>query len=160
MSSRAPVRRTETAVVVVVGRVQAAAALLMHRAPGCRGRYARCQQGGHAHVDDAPQHGPFAFRPRQGENKDRSICALVATQIWVVRYSLEALYLKSQSSAICLPLGICFTLFGVVFVTPPSGPLSPIEATESTARNESTGRNRRDDARIEQLQDAGLEHQR
>ena len=50
MSSRAPVRRTETAVVVVAGRVQAAAALLVHRAPGCCGRYARCQEGGHAQL--------------------------------------------------------------------------------------------------------------
>ena len=65
MSSRAPVRRTETAVVVVVGRVQAAAALLVHRAPGCRGRYARCEQGGHAKLlTTQVPHAPFAFLGR------------------------------------------------------------------------------------------------
>ena len=44
------VRRTETAVVVVVGRVQAVAALLVHRALGTRGSHARRQQGGQAHL--------------------------------------------------------------------------------------------------------------
>ena len=94
MSSRAPLRRTETAVVVVVGRVQAAAALLMHRAPGCRGRHARCQQGGHAQLFTQLQHDQwfrslFAFR--QGENKDRCPVARCNREVSVI--PLQPLYL-------------------------------------------------------------------
>ena len=67
-------RRTETAVVVVVGRVQAAAALLVHRAPGCRDRDARCQQGGHAKVLTT-QHAPFAFLGRVKTRTDLCQCS-------------------------------------------------------------------------------------
>jgi hypothetical protein len=73
------VRRTETAVVVVVGRVQAVAALLVHRAPGTRGRHARCEEGPQqAHHCSAAK--PDATEPDTDSSDDGDRCARTSGQ--------------------------------------------------------------------------------
>ena len=72
-------RRTETAVVVVVGRVQAVAALLVHRAPGTRGRHARCEEGPQqAHHCSAAK--PDATEPDTDSSDDGDRCARTSGQ--------------------------------------------------------------------------------